>query len=262
MVAQNPAGCRPGRADRAHLERSHGVTSDRCPKPTHRRCSIAPAPRLQSLHSCNGSAAALADSSSTPTPLETFIAAARRGFRRASHRNYQCTFIGKNRLPQPRVVPPCSPEPLSYTLSRSPAHFLLSLSRVLGPAIGLGGCGAGDQRAVEHDPPPDDPPRERLLEPPGHAPGEPHPFTECPEGACPREQPGYLFSGEFHETVVDLRVAGCGVGLDLVWARRYRSRLSLPDGQTPIGNNWDHSYNIYLHIPEPDAADSPIVIHD
>src|SRR5690606_42139747 len=90
---------------------------------------------------------------------------------------------------------------------------------------------------------PDTETQTQLLEPPGHAPGEPHPFTECPDGACPREQPAYLFSGEFHETVVDLRVAGCGVGLDLVWARRYRSRLSLPVDQSPIGNNWDHSYN-------------------
>jgi RHS repeat-associated protein len=100
-----------------------------------------------------------------------------------------------------------------------------------------------------------------FLEPPGHAPGEPHPFIECPEGACPRTQPAYLFSGEFHETVVDLRVASCSIGLDLVWARRYRSRLPLANGQSRLGNGWDHSYNIYLDIPAREG-DSSITIHD
>ncbi|PRQ10211.1 hypothetical protein ENSA7_00190 [Enhygromyxa salina] len=82
-----------------------------------------------------------------------------------------------------------------------------------------------------------------MLEPPSQAPGEPHPFDRCSNGVCPREQAGYLFSGEFHERVVDLRVHGCSIGLDLVWARRYRSRLGLAAGQAALGNNWDHSYN-------------------
>jgi RHS repeat-associated protein len=101
-----------------------------------------------------------------------------------------------------------------------------------------------------------------FLEPPGHAPAEPHAFIECPEGACPREQPAYLFSGEFHESVVDLRVAGCSAGLDLVWARRYRSRLPVAAGQSRMGNGWDHSYNVYLEIPPTGDGRSPITIHD
>lgn len=124
------------------------------------------------------------------------------------------------------------------------------------------GCGPRDQKSAGDDSMAPDEAHADLLEPPSHAPGEPHPFTECPDGVCPREQPAYLFSGEFHESVVDLRVASCGVGLDLVWARRYRSRLTLPDGQTPLGNNWDHSYNIYLHLPAEDADGSSIVIYD
>jgi RHS repeat-associated protein len=84
-----------------------------------------------------------------------------------------------------------------------------------------------------------------LFEPPEHAPGEPHGFDACPDGACPRDQPAYLFSGEFHESVVDLRIQSC-VGPDLVWARRYRSRNGLDTAQ---GNNWDFSYNIYIEMP-------------
>lgn len=99
-----------------------------------------------------------------------------------------------------------------------------------------------------------------MLEPPGHAPAEPHPFEGCPDGACPREQPAYLFSGEFHETVVDLRVSSCTVGLDLVWARRYRSRAT--PSQTPLGNGWDHSYNIYFELPVTLTGIGPMLIHD
>ncbi|WP_146658989.1 DUF6531 domain-containing protein, partial [Enhygromyxa salina] len=88
----------------------------------------------------------------------------------------------------------------------------------------------------------------RMLEPPSQAAGEPHAFDRCPDGACPRDEAGYLFSGEFHERVVDLRVRGCTVGLDLVWARRYRSRLGPAAGRSPLGNNWDHSYNIYAEL--------------
>jgi RHS repeat-associated protein len=136
-------------------------------------------------------------------------------------------------------------------LSRSTVHFLAMLVALLM----LGGCNRVEQQAA------DSVASGSLLEPPGHAPGEPHSFIECPDGACPREQPAYLFSGEFHEAVVDLRVASCGVGLDLVWARRYRSRVMLPAGQTPLGNNWDHSYNIYVQVPEGNS-DSTITIHD
>ncbi|WP_280524034.1 RHS repeat-associated core domain-containing protein [Enhygromyxa salina] len=117
---------------------------------------------------------------------------------------------------------------------------------------------------VERPVVPESQPRSTLdihrLEPPGHAPGEPRAFTDCPEGACPREQAAYLFSGEFHERVVDLRVQSCTVGLDLVWARRYRSRVSRHPGETPLGNNWDHSYNIYIELGA--GPSQPIMIYD
>ncbi|MHC4093705.1 MAG: DUF6531 domain-containing protein, partial [Planctomycetota bacterium] len=60
----------------------------------------------------------------------------------------------------------------------------------------------------------------------------------------PNGQPGnpmrsvYLFSGEFYERVVDLRIRGRG--FDFVWARKYRSRIG---PNTEIGNGWDYSYN-------------------
>lgn len=53
--------------------------------------------------------------------------------------------------------------------------------------------------------------------------------------------PVYLFSGEFYEPVVDLRIRGRGI--DFIWARKYRSKIG-PD--TPIGNGWDFSYNIWI----------------
>ncbi|WP_146661791.1 DUF6531 domain-containing protein, partial [Enhygromyxa salina] len=99
-----------------------------------------------------------------------------------------------------------------------------------------------------------------MLEPPGQAPGEPYAFALCPDGACLRDEAGYLFSGEFHERVVDLRVPSCTVGLDLVWARRYRSRLGPAAGRSPLGNNWDHSYNIYAELGA--GPDQPITLYD
>ncbi|MCH8148708.1 MAG: RHS repeat protein, partial [Planctomycetes bacterium] len=51
----------------------------------------------------------------------------------------------------------------------------------------------------------------------------------------------YLFSGEFYESTVDLRIPGRGI--DFVWGRKYRSRIG-PD--TAMGNGWDFSYNIFL----------------
>ena len=62
----------------------------------------------------------------------------------------------------------------------------------------------------------------------------------------------YLFSGEFHESVVDLSITGRG--LDFVWARKYRSRMG---PATAMGNGWDFSYNIYVERCGPD-----LILHD
>ena len=46
---------------------------------------------------------------------------------------------------------------------------------------------------------------------------------------------------------MDLRIPGRGIDFEL--KRRYRSKTGFTDrtGETgPIGNNWDHSYNIFL----------------
>ncbi len=59
--------------------------------------------------------------------------------------------------------------------------------------------------------------------------------------------PVYMFSGEFYENVVDMKIRGRG--LDFVWGRKYGSKTI---GTTPMGNGWDHSYNIYLTPQGPD----------
>jgi YD repeat-containing protein len=64
--------------------------------------------------------------------------------------------------------------------------------------------------------------------------------TDC-GGPVASDDPVYLFSGEFYQSDVDLRIPGRGP--DLVWARKYRSRLG---SSTPLGNGWDFSYNIAL----------------
>jgi len=61
--------------------------------------------------------------------------------------------------------------------------------------------------------------------------------------------PVHLYTGEFIHTQTDLVVPG--VGMDIVFTRKYRSRSGRSDtfGSTdtvPIGHNWDHSYNIFL----------------
>ncbi|NIP26471.1 MAG: hypothetical protein GWN67_07420, partial [Phycisphaerae bacterium] len=50
-----------------------------------------------------------------------------------------------------------------------------------------------------------------------------------------------LFSGEFYQSDVDMRIPG--IGKDFVWARTYRSRTGI---NTSMGNNWSHSYDIYI----------------
>ena len=54
------------------------------------------------------------------------------------------------------------------------------------------------------------------------------------------------FSGEVVASVEDLAIPG--VGLDFAWVRTYRSRTGRT---TPMGHNWDHSYNLFV---EQDAA--------
>ena len=51
----------------------------------------------------------------------------------------------------------------------------------------------------------------------------------------------YLFSGEFHESVVDLSIASRG--LDFAWARKYHSHVG---PNTAMGNGWEFSYNIRI----------------
>jgi hypothetical protein len=81
------------------------------------------------------------------------------------------------------------------TWPRCNLHFwrLVSLVAVV---VLIVGCRGEERRAANNDTPPGTQTQAQLLEPPGHAPGEPHPFIECPDGACPREQPAYLFSGD------------------------------------------------------------------
>ncbi|MBI2926319.1 MAG: hypothetical protein HYY24_11520 [Verrucomicrobia bacterium] len=64
--------------------------------------------------------------------------------------------------------------------------------------------------------------------------------------------PIYLFSGEFHESVVDLHIQGRG--MDFTWTRKYRSKIG---ASTRQGNGWDFSYNISL---EADGTD--LLLHD
>ena len=64
--------------------------------------------------------------------------------------------------------------------------------------------------------------------------------------------PVYLFSGEFYESVVDLRIPGRGV--DFVWARKYRSKVG---PSTRQGNGWDCSYYVFL-----ESGGRDLVVHD
>ncbi len=62
----------------------------------------------------------------------------------------------------------------------------------------------------------------------------------------------YLHSGEFYLQETDLVVQSRG--FDLVWARKYRSRVQV---ESAMGIGWDHSYNIYIEASGPD-----LVLHD
>ena len=95
-------------------------------------------------------------------------------------------------------------------------------------------------------------PPETAFEPPERAPAEPCGCNQCsaPWVGLPSV---YLFSGEFHHSAVDLRIKGRG--LDLVWARKYRSQVPVNTAQ---GIGWDYSYNLYIVQPDP----TKVEVHD
>jgi YD repeat-containing protein len=62
----------------------------------------------------------------------------------------------------------------------------------------------------------------------------------------------HLFSGEVCVSAVDLHIPS--FGSDVVWQRKYRSRLG---PNTVQGNGWDHSYNIYL-----EQFSGNLILHD
>jgi RHS repeat-associated protein len=64
-----------------------------------------------------------------------------------------------------------------------------------------------------------------------------------PENGGPPDasDPVYLFSGEFHMSVEDLRIPGRGI--DFMWIRKYRSKVG---PNTAQGNGWDYSYNVAI----------------
>ncbi len=75
--------------------------------------------------------------------------------------------------------------------------------------------------------------------------GEPCPEIEEQDPGVKDTDPVYLFSGEFYQTVEDLRIPGRGK--DFVWTRKYRSKIGPLTGQ---GNNWDYSFNIFVERVE------------
>src|SRR6185503_1782474 len=64
--------------------------------------------------------------------------------------------------------------------------------------------------------------------------------------------PVNLFSGEFYENFVDLRIPG--IGLDFVWGRKYRSKIG---PSTELGHGWDWSYDVRL-----EQVSGNFVLHD
>ena len=94
-----------------------------------------------------------------------------------------------------------------------------------------------------------------------HTPSQREPICECngcdekttrPPSVPSHMDPVYMFSGEFYENLVDLRIRGRGT--DFVWARKYGSKTA---PNTAQGNGWDCSYNIFL---EEDGAD--LILHN
>ncbi len=73
-------------------------------------------------------------------------------------------------------------------------------------------------------------------------PAAPGPYPPLGAGAsATAPMSTYLATGEFYHSVVDLQIRGRG--LDFVWARKYRSKAG---PNTPMGNGWDHAYNIFI----------------
>jgi RHS repeat-associated protein len=86
-------------------------------------------------------------------------------------------------------------------------------------------------------------------------PGVPCGCTTCDDtggSSVPAGDTVYLFSGEYHTTVTDLKIAGRG--LDFVFTRKYRSKVG---PQTAMGHSWDFSYNIRIEQLGPD-----LLLHD
>lgn len=117
------------------------------------------------------------------------------------------------------------------------------------PTGNAGGSDGGDDGPPPcTDPACEPPPKEQ---PPGKPSGGEDP---CKEGAgAGLADPVYFFTGEFYESVEDVRIRGRG--LDFIWARKYRSKIG---PNTSQGNGWDCSYNIFL-VPE---ADDDVVVCD
>ncbi len=97
----------------------------------------------------------------------------------------------------------------------------------------FGACGSVSSGAIQIDVT-----QRCQTEPPQCPPAAPN--SSC---ACMGDEEGiYLFSGEFHSTVMDLKIPGRG--MDFVWARKYRSRVDT--GFNRFANQWDFSYDIHI----------------
>lgn len=112
-------------------------------------------------------------------------------------------------------------------------------------APGVCGCGssAGTQMASLYEPGP-------LEIPPASTSGGGSACAKTPDRTPVNSV--YLFSGEFHQSIVDLKIKGRG--FDFICARKYRSRAG---SNTLVGNNWDMSYNIRV-----EANGANRIIHD
>lgn len=94
--------------------------------------------------------------------------------------------------------------------------------------------GSGIPVAGWHSPEPPPPPPEDTDDD-----DDDEPSNKCEEDKG--MDPVYFFSGEFHESIDDLRIKGRGI--DFVWTRKYRSKIG---PNTSQGNGWDFSYNIFF----------------
>ena len=89
---------------------------------------------------------------------------------------------------------------------------------------------------IEHQQPPETPPAVPWKEngPPSVA-WRPELHRQGPLNSV------YLSAGEFYQEELDLRIIGRG--LDLIWARKYRSKS---DQISAIGHGWTFSYDISI----------------